>query len=1373
MKRVFVHGLMEQHAPAFATGFLVDVQTVREASQVIEANYPGFYAFVAQMPMEVILDHNHCHPAQLDMRRPTIQEIHFRPVEAGQGKVGMIILGVALLASAVFTMGTSLAAGAGLGLTGGLFGSGVAAGLGLTAGFSALMGTTLLAGALMSPATADYKNREKPDARSSALISGTINPQEEGSPVPLCVGLDVMCEGTTIHRSLDAESMIQSENTPIVVTPEPPQAPPDEPDEPISEALAPGTYGSGKSKKKSKGPVEGANTLQAKMLYREVRVLSEGVIGGLATGDERSIIVNGTPLSSMDDAGNLVRNHKGFSWAIRYGTEEQSRFDGFTAVERQVEGWTKKEVKKGNLPTDSSYTPSIYTVQDPDVDAVKVTLQTAGAFQHQDDESGSTYGTKVTLRVMHKPASDITWYEAAPVVFDGKSSGPFPKIVRIPKPDDSLFDDPDNLAWDVKVERLTDDTDSRYESDQIDWVAISEVLDHRNTYPGTALFMFEADSVSFPQIPKVVLRLTGISCEVPSNYDAETRTYGLTWDFRWKWAYTDNPSYITRTLLRHYCNPTIPNSYLDNSEFYLAGKWCDGMVDNGDGGVEPRYTVNEYMASEEDAIAWIQTLAATYNAQAWFGNGELHITQDRPRVPVMPVHPGNVVNGELKYQSISVSEQITTANVSYHDLDNDWKFSPEPYTDEAEEARWKSNEKNISICTNSRGQAARMGKYCVVTSKTEDEKLMFRGGFHHALAFPGTILSVANPKRMGAVQDGRILGATTNSVTLDQTVELDAETDYTVFLVSEDGESLVETAVLNAPGETDTLQIETLTYTPGTYYTWMLGGTGVVPEKFRVLSNRQVQDDQWEITALKYNPNKWAEIEEGLILEPEKYSKLDTGASLLPPTNPVVKMLMLTTPQGQPTANLEISWTPSVSPFVTEYRVSYRLNSANAVELPTSQTNFATIHDAAPGEYEIRVVSVNIAGSESANPMIVSYQVEYGTQSELFPPTNLRTAQGGTTWTGQDLVIQWDDNAYNTLDVGVVASYEVTILNEDQSVRRVMPLVDPTVNTTTYTYAMNLADGLTSRLRVSVKSVDAMNGTSSAITQILYNPAPSLPAITNTDSDLTGFRIEHAQPTDPDFVGLAIWYSSDPDFVPTADNVAKMDAGLVHDVEAPQATDLTVWYAAYDSFGIKPISRLNLSPPFDVSTADTEYAKPETILDLAVDVIATETSVQASLSWTPVDDVTAYDIEVIANDGLAQIVNATSNPHVMSLQGDTNYKWRIRGKNVYVPGEWSNQVEEDTPSVSGAYDAQLTSLDERLDDLESIGITTRLNDLESADTSLDSRLDALEEPIMGWADPTGVTSKDTFSTDGVSLPDLSARFAQLILDLKAKGILDD
>lgn len=44
-------------------------------------------------------------------------------------------------------------------------------------------------------------------------------------------------------------------------------------------------------------------------------------------------------------------------------------------------------------------------------------------------------------------------------------------------------------------------------------------------------------------------------------------------------------------------------------------------------------------------------------------------------------------------------------------------------------------------------------------------------------------------------------------------------------------------------------------------------------------------------------------------------------------------------------------------------------------------------------------------------------------------------------------------------------------------------------------------------------------------------------------------------------------------------------------------------------------------------------------------------------------------------------------------------------------------------------------------------------------------------PVTGWGDPTNTLSRSTFDSTTVTLPDLAARVAQLILDLKGKTLL--
>ncbi|QEX18481.1 hypothetical protein FRZ44_37880 [Hypericibacter terrae] len=220
MRTVHLHGSL---AAQFGPEFRLDVATPREAARALAAQLKGFRKAMIDGAFRVIRQPRVQPPL---LPRPAMAlgpedislrlgdaDLHIVPVVAGAKGSGMmigkIVIGVILIATAVFTAGTSLAAAGAIGAAslGGSVAGGVAvgsAGLAATAftvgglaisyGQIALFGVAMVLSGVSSllsqqPHAGNYGNRERPDQRPSFLTNGVVNTSEEGSPVPIAVGI--------------------------------------------------------------------------------------------------------------------------------------------------------------------------------------------------------------------------------------------------------------------------------------------------------------------------------------------------------------------------------------------------------------------------------------------------------------------------------------------------------------------------------------------------------------------------------------------------------------------------------------------------------------------------------------------------------------------------------------------------------------------------------------------------------------------------------------------------------------------------------------------------------------------------------------------------------------------------------------------------------------------------------------------------------------------------------------------------------------------------------------------------------------------------------------------------------------------------------
>ena len=121
----------------------------------------------------------------------------------------------------------------------------------------------------------------------------------------------------------------------------------------------------------------------------------------------------------------------------------------------------------------------------------------------------------------------------------------------------------------------------------------AEVIDAKFRYPLTAMLYVEFDSDLFQnQIPTISLKKKWKIIQVPRNYDPINRTYSGTWDGVFKWAWSNNPAWVLYDLImnqRYGLDQRELGIPVDKWSLYEVAQYCDELVPDNRGGMEPRY----------------------------------------------------------------------------------------------------------------------------------------------------------------------------------------------------------------------------------------------------------------------------------------------------------------------------------------------------------------------------------------------------------------------------------------------------------------------------------------------------------------------------------------------------------------------------------------------------------------------------------------------------------------------------------------------------------------------------------------------------------------------------------------------------------------
>lgn len=721
----------------------------------------------------------------------------------------------------------------------------------------------------------------------------------------------------------------------------------------------------GKGGGSARQPVESPDSLHSVSRARVLDLLSAGEIYGLVNGLQ-SVYLDGTPIENA----NGVRNFAGVVFDIRHGTQTQDYIQGFPAAENTI----------GIGVQLRSDTPWVRAVNRSELSAVRITLGVDGlskANTSNGDINGYSIAYAIDLQV-----NGGAWVEVVNSAFTGKTTSSYRRTHRIDLPQGSN-------AWVVRVRRMTPNANSSTIADTTVIESFAEVVDGKLRYPMSAIAGLQIDASQFQSIPTRAYHLRGRIIRVPTNYDAEARVYSGVWDGTFKTAYTNNPAWVFYDIVtntRYGLGENIPANWVNKWELYRIGQYCDGMVPNGRGGTEPRFTCNVYLQTSADAYRVLQDLAGVFRGMVYWAAGTAEPVADMPRDPVYTYTQANVLDGRFVYAGTRRKDRYTVALVSYNDMTDMGRQKIVYVQDDEAVRRYGIRKTEISAfgCT-SEAQAMRLGKWALLTAKRETRAVTFSVGMDGTLLSPGSIIRVADNLLAGRRIGGRIRSATIDTIVVDSAVTANPIDELTVILpngvaetrklVFTQGQLLTadttaytaDTTQLTADatslgGTTTVLQVSPpFSAIPNVEAVWALESESLKTQLFTVMSVTEGTKNTFDVSAVQHEPGKFAAIDLGVKLE-------DRPISVVPPRvqdapSEVTLSTLEVIRQGVSSTTVAIQWDEPTD--AVNYDVEWRRDDGDWVRVPRQQTRRVEITDAYTGTYVARVRAINAIESPS------------------------------------------------------------------------------------------------------------------------------------------------------------------------------------------------------------------------------------------------------------------------------------------------------------------------------------------------------------------------------------------------------------------------
>jgi predicted phage tail protein len=690
-------------------------------------------------------------------------------------------------------------------------------------------------------------------------------------------------------------------------------------------------HGAKGGESKPKSPVEAPDSLRSTNVAKILIAVGEGEFDGTPTA--RDIFLDNTPI--QDASGNF--NFTNVKWDWRPGSVEQTYIPGIPSVDNETS--LNIELRSG--------TPWVQSLTNLQLSAARIRLATPRLASQDAENNINGYRIEYAVDV----ATDGGAYQEVLVgAMDGKTTTRYERSLRIDLP-------PATSGWLIRVRRLTPNSQNTDKvADSLFIAGYTQVIDAKLRYPNTALLFVEFDAEQFTNIPAVTVKCKARRWQVPSNFDPVARTYSGAWDGTMKEAWTNNPAWITYGICtqdRFGLGRRIKPWMVDKWELYRIAQYCDQMVPNGADGVEPRFLCDMNLQGKADAWSLLRDISGIYRGMTYWAQGQLVMQADMPRAQDIDYvfTRSNVIDGKISYGSASAKTRFTRCLVSYDNPLNNYDTDVTVYSDLPLQRRLGDKPTEISAIGCTRASEAQRRAKWLVLSNNQDRTISFRTGMEGRIPLPGFIIPVADSLLAGREIGGRIAAAAGKVITLDRDTLAKAGDRLVINLPNGRAEGRT---VESVSGRNVTV---TVAYSepPAVQLQWAIDADDLAIPLYRVMRTARTPEGDYDISALQYEPGKFASIDTGARLEERPISVIPI--TVVPAPESVTITSNVSIDQGLAISTMNISW-PAVTGAVA-YDMEWRKDSGNWIKLQRTGATSVDVTGIYSGAYLARVRSVS------------------------------------------------------------------------------------------------------------------------------------------------------------------------------------------------------------------------------------------------------------------------------------------------------------------------------------------------------------------------------------------------------------------------------
>jgi hypothetical protein len=670
--------------------------------------------------------------------------------------------------------------------------------------------------------------------------------------------------------------------------------------------------------------------------------------------------------------------------------------------------------------------------------------------------------------------------------------------------------------YDVKITRLTEETtDVRY-GDTIYFSTLRQVYYDDFSYPRIALVGIKSlGTTNISGSLEFSCMLEGKKIRV---YNSGT---GL-----WSVVYSNNPAWVCYDILTQpvfNADETV-NRYdaynpanLDYIKFAEWADWCDVVVSGS-----KRITFNGVFDTE--MTVWDAALKVCEVGRAsllWNGN-IITVVVDKAGIETQLFTLGNIGVDSFKETFLGKEERAGEIEIDFINKDRD--YERDQFTLVNTTLDKPNNKVSLQLmgCT-SPDEAWRAAKYRLLCNQYLLRTIEFNVDVDAIACTVGDIVRVQHSVPQWGY-GGRIITADANSVTIDQSVTIEAGKSYEILLRLSD-DTIVEKVVTNSPGDTTVLTVSTpFSSVPVQFDLFTFGELDISYKPFRITGMTKNSDQQITISAIEYNANIYTGDTDSPVQPLIQYSALNPFVQI---SNLELSQEVYVDSSESLFVNIHATWDIGTNTIYRGARLYWReityvtwwytgLTTASYGPW-TFESEFrakrATFTKAMLGRtYEIGILGVNFSGVITPFTNIVTKKITiqndpgfYSTflKNKVFG-LQLLDAPNEDEFTGSSVTIEWKHISAIDSTVGAgseemgagyrgpniwLKDYQIVVKS---SVGAILNTFYTKENQFTYTYIQNVADGLNEVLTFEVKARSKLNDISEIAAKLsVTNTVPS------------------------------------------------------------------------------------------------------------------------------------------------------------------------------------------------------------------------------------------------------------------------------------------